>query len=134
MKRASIPLILGSILIAMWYFALPPERPGFMIEPSGLALLFGGPSRFIQYYGPAGLGTGFLVAGSILVITGLLLATLPAVERGRRASAEVGQAPIKNLFPLVTWQGRVLLAFIFAALFIVILSPAIISIMINLRS
>jgi hypothetical protein len=126
MKRAAIPLILGSILIAMWYFALPPERPGFMIEPSGLALLFGGPSRFIQYHGPAGIGTGFLVGGTILVITGLLIATLPSVERRRLAKAEVARAPITMLFPLVS--------FIFAVLFIVILGPAIVSIMINLRN
>ena len=126
MKAAAIPLILGTILIAMWFFGRPPERPGFMAEPGLLETLFGGPSIFIQFYGPAGIGTGFLLAGSILVITGLLLAALPAVERRRRAKDEAARAPINMLLPLV--------GCIFPSLFIVILGPAIISIMINLRT
>jgi hypothetical protein len=126
MKGAAFPLILGTVLIALWYFARPPERPGFMPEPGLLERLFGGPGVFIAYHGPPGIGVAFLLAGTILVITGLLLATLAVIERRRRAKAEGARAPIKMLFPLVS--------FIFAALFIVILSPAIISIMINLRT
>ena len=126
MKRAAVPLIVGTVLIAMWYFPLPPERPGFMPEPGPLALLFGGPSLFIQHHGPAGLGVAFLIAGIILVITGVLLATLAALERRQRAKAEAARAPINMLLPLV--------GCIFPSLFIVILGPAIISIMINLRT
>jgi len=94
-----------------------------MPEPGPLALLFGGPSLFIQHHGPAGLGVAFLVAGIILVITGVLLATLAVVERRQRA--EAARAPINMLLPLV--------GCIFPSLFIVILGPAIISIMINLQ-
>jgi hypothetical protein len=71
-------------------------------------------------------GVAFLFAGTTLVITGLLLATRTAFERRRRAEAEGARAPTKMLFPLVT--------FMFAALFSVMLIPAMISIMINLRN
>jgi hypothetical protein len=100
MKGAAISLIVGTVLVAVWFLGLPSERNGFR-------------------------DIGLLFAGTIFVITGLLLAALTAVERPRCAKAEVAPAP-KVLFPLVS--------FIFAALFIVILGPAIISIMINLRT
>lgn len=103
MKGATISLILGTIFMALW----------FLLE---------GVAERLDYRGLA-----FLLAGIILVITGLLLATLTAVERRRRAKAEGARAPTKMLFPLVS--------FIFAALFsVIILGPAIISIMINLRN
>jgi uncharacterized membrane protein YfcA len=99
MKGATISLILGTVLIALWL------------------------TESLAY---RGFGVAFLLAGTILVITGLLLATLTAVERRRRAKAEGAQAPIQMLFPVVS--------FIFGALFGVIVSPAIITIMINLRT
>ena len=99
MKGATTSLILGTVLMTLWFLGIPPERPG--------------------------LGFAFLFAGTILVIMGLLWATLSAVERRRRAKADGAQAPIKMLYPP--------LSFIFAALISVILSPAIISIMINVR-
>ena len=102
MKGATISLILGTIFIALW----------FLLE---------GVAERLDYRGLA-----FLFAGTILLITGLLSVTLAAVERRRRPKAEVARAPIKMLYPLVS--------FMFAALFIVILGPAIISIMINLRN
>ncbi len=107
MKGAAISLILGTALIALWFLSL----------------------RVAESLVYSGFGVAFLFAGTTLVITGLLLATLTAVERPRRASAEVARAPIK--IPLVSF---IFASFIFAALFIVILSPAIISIMINLRT
>lgn len=99
MKGATVCLILGTVLIAVWLTESLADR---------------------------GFGVAFLVAGTTLVITGFLLATLTTVERRRSAKAEGARAPMKTLFPL--------LSFVFAALFIVILSPAIISIMINLRT
>ena len=98
MKGATISLILGTVLITLWFLGIPPER--------------------------SGLGFAFLFAGTILVIMGLLWATLSAVERRRRAKAEGERAPGNMLIPLVS--------FIFAALFVVVLGPAFISIMINL--
>jgi hypothetical protein len=106
MKGATIALILGTVLIALWFLAneAAAERLAYR-----------------------GLGdVAFLFAGTILAITGLLLGILTAVERRRRVKAEGARAPISMLFPLVS--------FIFAALFSVVLSPAIISIMINLRN
>jgi hypothetical protein len=104
MKGAAISLILGTVMLALGYLGLQvAER-----------LAYGG------------FGLVLLFAGTILAITGLLLATLTAVERRRRAKAEVAPAPIKTLFPLVS--------FIVAALSTVILGPAIISIWINLRT
>ena len=103
MKAATTFLTLGTVLIALGLLGIPPEFPGFR-----------------------GFSVTFLLAGTILVITGLLLATLTAVEHRRPATAEVAPAPIKTLFPLVS--------FICAALFVVILGPAIISIWINLRT
>ena len=99
MKGAAISLVVGTVLIAL-FLGLEPERNGL---------------REI----------GLLFAGITLVITGLLLATLTAVERRRRVKPEVTPAP-NVLFPLVS--------FIFAALFSVILGPAMISITINLRN
>jgi hypothetical protein len=104
MKGAAISLILGTVLIALWFLGL----------------------RVAESLAYRGFGVAFLLAGTILVITGLLLATLTAVDRRRRPKAEAARAPIKMLFPLVS--------FIFAALFLVVLGPAIISIMINLRT
>ena len=100
MKGAAMSLILGTVLVAL-FLGLQPERTGFR-------------------------DIGLLFAGTILVIAGLLLASLTAVERGRRAKAEVARAQNTMVFPLVS--------FIFAGLFTVILGPAIISIMINLRT
>ena len=104
MKGATISLILGTVLIAL----------SFLLE--GVA----------ESFAYRDFGAAFLFAGITLVTTGLLLATRTAVERRRSAKAEATPAPIKTLVPL--------LSFIFAALFSVILSPAIISIMINLRT
>ena len=118
MKGAAISLILGTVLIGLWFLGIPPERNGFRPDIGPLE----GVAESLAY---RGFGVAFLLAGTILVITGLLFATPTAVERPRRAKAEVARAPIKMLFPL--------LSFIFAALFIVILGPAIITIMINLR-
>ena len=103
MKGAAISLILGTIMIALWFLGL----------------------RVAESLADGGYGVAFLFAGTILVITGLLLATLTAVERRRPVKAEVTPAP-KVLLPLVS--------LIFAALFSVLLSPAIISITINLRT
>src|SRR5262245_60968671 len=118
MRGAAISLIVGTVLIAFWFLGMSLARPGFRPE---IGLLEG--VTAIAY---RGFGVAFLFAGTTLVITGLLLAILTAVERRRRARAEEARAPIKMLFPLVS--------FIFAALFSVMLSPAIISIMINLRN
>jgi hypothetical protein len=85
MKGAAFSLIFGTVLIALWWYALPPERPGFMPEPGLLERLFGGPRVFIAYHGPPGIGVAFLLAGTILVITGLLLASITVIERRRRA-------------------------------------------------
>jgi hypothetical protein len=119
MKGATISLILGTALIALWLLGIALERPGFRPDIG----LLEGVAESLDY---RGFGVAFLLAGTTLVITSLLLATLTAVEGRRRAKAEAARAPIKMLFPLVS--------FIFAALFSVILSPAIISIMINLRT
>ena len=117
MKGATVSLILGTVLIALSFLGITLERPG--LRPD-IGLLEAVAESF------AYSGFAFLVAGITLVTTGLLFATRTAVERRRRATAEATPAPIKTLFPL--------LSFIFAALFSVILSPAIISIMINLRT
>ena len=104
MKGATVSLILGTVLIALSFL------------PEGVA----------ESFAYRGFGFAFLLAGTTLMITGLLLATLTAGEHRRRAKADGARAPIKMLYPLVS--------FTFAALFSVILSPAIISIMINLRT
>ena len=101
MKGAAISVILGTVLVALWFPGFPSERDGFR-------------------------GIGLLFAGTTLVITGLLLATLIAVDRRRHPEAEAARAPNKMLFPLVS--------FMFAAMFSVILGPAFISIAINLRN
>ena len=101
MKGAAVSLIVGTVLVALWFLGLPPEPSGFR----DIGLLFG---------------------GTTLVITALLLATFAVVERRRRAKAEAVRAPIWKLFPFVS--------FIVAALFSVILAPAMISISINLRN
>ena len=110
---------MAPVLIALWFLGIPSERPGFRPDIG----LLEGVAESLAY---RGFGVAFLFAGTTLVITGLLLASLTAVERRRRAKAEVAPATIKLLFPLVS--------FIFAALFSIILSPAIISIMINLQT
>ena len=106
MKGATIALTLGTVLIALWF--LGNEGVGESLAYRG----FG--------------NVAFLFAGTVLAITGLLLAILTAVDRRRRVKAEGARAPISMLFPLVS--------FTFAVLFSVVLSPAIISIMINLRN
>jgi hypothetical protein len=117
MKGATISLILGTVLIALSFLGITLERPGFRPDIG----LLEGVAESLAYSNFA-----VLLAGITLMTTGLLLATRTAVERRRRDKADGAPAPTKMLFPLVS--------FIFAALFSVILSPAIISIMINLRT
>ena len=118
MKGAAVSLIVGTVLIALWFLGIQPERPGFRPDRG----LLEGVAESLAY---RGFGEAFL-AGIILVITGLLLGTLTAVERRRHPKAEMARAPINMLLPLV--------GCIFPSMCIVILGPAIISIMINLRT